>query len=45
MHDAKVKAQSAKEGVSDKFNTLIDATKAGVESFKNEVNNPSNAGL
>jgi gas vesicle protein len=41
LSDAKTKAQNAKDDVSDKFNTLKDAAKAGVDTFKHEMNNSS----
>lgn len=45
LSEAKNKAQNAKEGVTEKFNTIKDATKAGVDTFKHEIRNPSEQGL
>ena len=38
LADAKVKAGSAKEAISNKYDTIKDATKAGAEAFKTEYN-------
>jgi gas vesicle protein len=38
LADAKVKAGSAKETISNKYDTIKDATKAGAEAFKTEYN-------
>jgi gas vesicle protein len=38
MNDARSKASEAKDNVQSSFDTLKDATKAGVEAFKEELN-------
>lgn len=38
LNSAKLKAQSTKDNFTDKFDTIRDAAKAGVETFKSEIN-------
>ena len=37
MQDAKAKATAARDAVAEKYDTLKEATKAGVETFKKEI--------
>ncbi len=38
LNSAKLKAQSTKDSFTDKFDTIRDAAKAGVDTFKSEFN-------
>lgn len=38
LKDAKTKANDAKESVQNKINTVRDASQAGIQSFKEELN-------
>ncbi|MCX6154718.1 MAG: YtxH domain-containing protein [Candidatus Kapabacteria bacterium] len=38
IQEAKAKATNTRESIQDKFETVRDATKAGVDAFKSELN-------